>query len=239
MPQQALAEVRQGIGGLGHGYAGRDGRSEAHGRRLPGQCDCGMTAAIIAYRSAFASRAKTRTWLATGRSRPTMPVWMVRLTMRGAPSTPSTASVVEPPPSRLIASRAPMPLRYSASVGRPTPALSGCLPSTVTSELIERGFLLQGERISRGRRGQPSPLLSINPDRMYMLGVSIMADAVSVILLDFAGGVLGQRFMQPEPMTRAVVLDCVEALKTCQLGAPFQSFRQLRDETESRRNING
>jgi predicted NBD/HSP70 family sugar kinase len=83
--------------------------------------------------------------------------------------------------------------------------------SRVASELIERGFLLQGERISRGRRGQPSPLLSLNPARMYMLGVSIMADAVSVILLDFSGGVRGERFMQPEPMTRAVVLGLVEA----------------------------
>ena len=81
--------------------------------------------------------------------------------------------------------------------------------SRVTGDLIERGFLCQGERVSRGRRGQPSPLVTLNGDRMLLLGVSIMADAVSISLVDFAGQVRANRFFQPEPMTRTVILEVV------------------------------
>lgn len=91
--------------------------------------------------------------------------------------------------------------------------------SRVIGDLIERGFLQQGVRISRGRRGQPSALLSLNANRLYMLGVSVMADAVSVMLVDFEGRERGYFFAQPKPMSRAGVL-----------GVVRQGFGQLCDQ---------
>ena len=81
--------------------------------------------------------------------------------------------------------------------------------SRVVGDLVERGLLLQGERVSRGHRGQPSPLLTVNGQRLFILGVSIMADAVSVTLVDFKGLERGYFFAQPRPMSRSMVLDAV------------------------------
>lgn len=82
--------------------------------------------------------------------------------------------------------------------------------SRVIADLVGRGLLLQGERVSRGRRGQPSALLSINKDRLFMLGVSIMADAVATMLVDFEGGERDYVFVEPPSMSRASVLETVE-----------------------------
>ncbi|WP_162232647.1 ROK family transcriptional regulator [Sphingomonas sanxanigenens] len=83
--------------------------------------------------------------------------------------------------------------------------------SRVAGDLVERGLLLHGERVSRGRRGQPSALLALNGERLFMLGVSIMADAVSATLVDFEGRERGHVFAQPQPMSRAMVLESVRA----------------------------
>lgn len=82
--------------------------------------------------------------------------------------------------------------------------------SRVIGALVGRGLLLQGERISRGRRGQPSALLSINKERLFMLGVSIMADAVATMLVDFEGGERDYVFAEPQSMSRASVLQAVD-----------------------------
>lgn len=81
--------------------------------------------------------------------------------------------------------------------------------SRVIGGLVEQGLILQGERVSRGQRGQPSPLLTINGERLFILGVSIMADAVSVTMVDFTGRERGNFFAQPKPMSRSIVLDSV------------------------------
>lgn len=83
--------------------------------------------------------------------------------------------------------------------------------SRLVKDLLSRGFLLGGERTSRGRRGQPSITLSINPDRFFSLGVSIMADAVAVMLVDMAGAERGYRVYRPATMSRGAVLACVRS----------------------------
>lgn len=81
--------------------------------------------------------------------------------------------------------------------------------SRVIGDLVERGLLVQGPRLSRGRRGQPSARLSLNRERLFMLGVSIMADAVSAMLVDFEGSERSYFFAQPALMSRAAVLEAV------------------------------
>jgi predicted NBD/HSP70 family sugar kinase len=78
------------------------------------------------------------------------------------------------------------------------------------NDLLARGLLAGGERVSQGRRGQPSLTLTINPERIFSLGVSIMADAVSVMLVDLGGSERGYRRYRPSTMSRAAVLEQVE-----------------------------
>jgi len=75
------------------------------------------------------------------------------------------------------------------------------------NDLLARGLLLGGERVSRGQRGQPSLTLRINPDRVFSLGVSIMADAISVMLVDMTGRERGYRRYRPPVMSREAVLE--------------------------------
>ncbi|MFZ5748506.1 MAG: ROK family transcriptional regulator [Pseudomonadota bacterium] len=79
--------------------------------------------------------------------------------------------------------------------------------SRQVNDLLASGLLVGGERVSHGRRGQPSLTLTLNPDRVFSLGVSIMADAVSVMLVDMAGTERGYRRYRPAVMSRDAVLD--------------------------------
>lgn len=77
------------------------------------------------------------------------------------------------------------------------------------NDLLERGLLRAGDRVSGGQRGHPSLSLTIEPDALYSLGVSIMADAISMMLVDLTGRERGYRLYHPGVMSRAMVLDTV------------------------------
>lgn len=74
------------------------------------------------------------------------------------------------------------------------------------NNLVELGLLQGGDRLSGGRRGQPSLSLSVAPERLYSLGISILADTVSVMLVDLGGNPRGYRTYRPEVMSREAVL---------------------------------
>jgi len=63
------------------------------------------------------------------------------------------------------------------------------------------------------RRGNPSMQVNLNPDFAYALGFGIVGDAVSVALLDLAGGARASRAMAMPSMNRATVIEAVVALK--------------------------
>lgn len=71
--------------------------------------------------------------------------------------------------------------------------LTECLPlsqqsiSRMASGLETRGLVQRGARKLNGQRGQPSAVLSLNPDYAYSIGISLMADGVSLVLSDFTG----------------------------------------------------
>lgn len=92
--------------------------------------------------------------------------------------------------------------------------------SRLVKGLIERGALLEGERVSDGRRGQPSMSVEIAPDFQYTFGVAMMTDALSVVLMDFAGIVLEQAFFPMPVMSRVNVLD--------KLDFTFEKFMRKR-----------
>lgn len=78
--------------------------------------------------------------------------------------------------------------------------------SRLVKGLIERGCLLEAERNSGGRRGQPSMTVTIAPDFAYSVGVSMMTDALSIALMDFSGAVLAQEHHLMAEMSRAAVI---------------------------------
>ena len=55
--------------------------------------------------------------------------------------------------------------------------------------LVERGFLRAGEKVIKGP-GQPSTPMSLVPGGAYTFGVSIMTDAISMVLMDLSGNVI-------------------------------------------------
>ena len=69
--------------------------------------------------------------------------------------------------------------------------LTGLTPPAVfkiTKDLLAENWLVS--RIKRdGSRGQPTSVMSLNPDGAYALGLNVDRDHITFVVLDFAGGV--------------------------------------------------
>ena len=60
--------------------------------------------------------------------------------------------------------------------------------SLITKRLLDDGLLAKGEP-QRGKVGQPSVPLSLNPDGAYAIGVKLGRRSMDVVLVDFTGSV--------------------------------------------------
>ena len=60
--------------------------------------------------------------------------------------------------------------------------------SLITKRLLDDGLLIKGEP-QRGKVGQPSVPLSLNPDGAYAIGVKLGRRSMDVVLVDFVGAV--------------------------------------------------
>lgn len=83
--------------------------------------------------------------------------------------------------------------------------------SRIVAKLMDAGMLLPSERIASGRRGYPSGTVKVMPDFTFSLGVSIMADAAAIAVLDFSGAVRHELRQAFSPMALAVVVDWLAA----------------------------
>lgn len=75
--------------------------------------------------------------------------------------------------------------------------------SLITKRLLDDGLLLKGEP-QRGKVGQPSVPLSLNPDGAYAIGVKLGRRSLDVLLVDFTGAVRERWSMDyafPDPDT--------------------------------------
>lgn len=73
--------------------------------------------------------------------------------------------------------------------------LTGLAPHSITrlvEPLIARGLLIEAAPVATGR-GKPAAKLSLVGNAAFSVGVSVMTDAVSLVLLDLAGVIAGQR----------------------------------------------
>lgn len=89
--------------------------------------------------------------------------------------------------------------------------LTGLSPqaiSVIVNHLLDDGLLIKTEK-RRGKVGQPSTLIRLNPDGAHAVGVKIGRRSLDVLLMDLAGGIsrrtrLGYRFPLPQPVLREV-----------------------------------
>ena len=58
--------------------------------------------------------------------------------------------------------------------------------SLISKRLLDDGLLLKGEPV-RGKVGQPSVPLSLNPDGAYSIGIKVGRRSLDVLLVDFTG----------------------------------------------------
>lgn len=79
--------------------------------------------------------------------------------------------------------------------------------SRLVAELSDRGALRQGRRIASGKRGQPSIVVDVAPEYACSIGVALMTDAMSVVLMDFSGNVRAHRHIPLAAMSRTSVFD--------------------------------
>lgn len=75
--------------------------------------------------------------------------------------------------------------------------------SLITKRLLDDGLLLKGEPV-RGKVGQPSVPLALDPDGAYAIGIKVGRRSMDMLLLDFAGQVRQRatlRYVFPDPDT--------------------------------------
>lgn len=99
-------------------------------------------------------------------------------------------------------------LRGSGSTQPELARRSGLSQQTVSrlvNDLVARGALLLGERRSYGKRGQPSFEIAIAPGYAFSLGLALMTDAMSILLMDFAGNVVDYAYFDMPVMSRKAV----------------------------------
>lgn len=109
--------------------------------------------------------------------------------------------------------------------------------SMITKRLLDDGLLLKGAP-QRGKVGQPSVPLSLNPDGAFSVGVKVGRRSLDVLLLDFAGSVrerwsIGYDFPDPDELLpeigarlqdirRALGAERNERLQGIGIAAPLQ-----------------
>ena len=97
----------------------------------------------------------------------------------------------------------------SAEIARVT-RLTAQTVSLITKRLLDDGLLVKGAP-QRGKVGQPSVPLSLNPDGAYAIGIKIGRRSMDVLLVDFAGQArqrwsLEYRFADPAKLVPEIAL---------------------------------
>jgi predicted NBD/HSP70 family sugar kinase len=88
----------------------------------------------------------------------------------------------------------------SAEIARLT-QLTAQTISLITKRLLEEGLLLKGEP-QRGKVGQPSVPLRLNPDGAFAVGIKVGRRSMDMLLVDFTGEVrqrLGTQYLHADP----------------------------------------
>ncbi|TAM05317.1 MAG: ROK family transcriptional regulator [Paraburkholderia sp.] len=71
----------------------------------------------------------------------------------------------------------------------------------LVDQLMERGLLVAGEAIRKGR-GQPSPQIELVRTAAYAIGISVSTDSMTLCLADFSGDILEEIRLRIPPLHR-------------------------------------
>jgi predicted NBD/HSP70 family sugar kinase len=108
--------------------------------------------------------------------------------------------------------------------------LTGLSPPTVSvivGELEADGLLIR-EAPQRGRVGQPSVPVSLNPEGAYSIGVKIGRRRSDIVLMDFVGGVRAEvhsTYLYPEPEALVAFID--EAWRLLEARVPARRRNRI------------
>jgi predicted NBD/HSP70 family sugar kinase len=105
--------------------------------------------------------------------------------------------------------------------------LSAQTVSVIIRQLERDGLLLRGEPV-RGRVGQPSVPLAINPRGAFFFGLKVGRRSAEVVLTDFAGSVLTSRRMSYRwPTPARIVAFAEETIGILSAGLPTEERRRI------------
>jgi predicted NBD/HSP70 family sugar kinase len=113
-----------------------------------------------------------------------------------------------------------------AELGRAT-GLTAQSVMRLVDELVERGMLQFGEAMPQEGRGKPAMAVSLRANYACAAGVSITTDSVALVLMDFAGNVLGHHEEPMPSLSRAALLRRVRTLLERLLSKARVSERRL------------
>lgn len=87
--------------------------------------------------------------------------------------------------------------------------IAGFSASRIVDGLLRRGLVAEGAPVIKGR-GYPSATLSLRPEAVHSIGISLMTDAAELVVVDFVGSILARRTLRLESMAFA---GCAERLR--------------------------
>ena len=90
--------------------------------------------------------------------------------------------------------------------------LSAQTISVIMRSLEKDGLLMRGQP-NRGRVGQPSIPMRLNPDAVYSIGIKIGRRSIEVVLIDFIGNIRHRyRKLYPYPMLKWILPSAIEGI---------------------------
>ncbi|MFZ6760454.1 ROK family transcriptional regulator [Undibacterium sp. Ji50W] len=72
----------------------------------------------------------------------------------------------------------------------------------LVDDLAARGLLVFTDALPSKARGKPSPQIALVADFAFCIGASIATDEINLVLIDFAGNLIGQSTKRMTPITR-------------------------------------
>ena len=105
--------------------------------------------------------------------------------------------------------------------------LSSQTVSIIVNRLLDDGLLTKQDRI-RGKIGQPSVPLSINPDGAYSIGLQVGRRSLEVVVADFLGQMRHQwQHIYPYPSPTEVLPKIKEGLKLMQKRMGAEAWKRI------------
>lgn len=130
----------------------------------------------------------------------------------------------ETPGDRLILSL----IQRHADATRADLTKASCLTqqsvSRIVDRLVRRDLVGIGSSVRNGR-GQPSPIIRINPDAAFSLGLSVTADGVALTALNLAGGVIAEDISTIDSPTPADVIALIRRFIAAQAAQGLDMAR--------------